>query len=215
MNKNAKSIKAVIYDLDGVLVDTRKYHFKALNKALARHGYNITSYEHSLKYEGLPTTSKLEILTKEKGLPTKLYQQIIKDKYQEIAKSINTFFKPDIIKTKLLKGIMDMGIKQVLCTNTTKSTTEKILEIMKIKKYFTFYLTRADINKPKPNAEIYNKAIEQLKLKAADCLIIEDSEHGLKAAKATGAHIIKAVNIDQINYEYIASKIRKINICEK
>ncbi len=66
-------IKAIIFDLDGVLIDATQWHFEALNKALHLFGYTITEEEHKNFYNGLPTRKKLEHLSKEKGLPLSLH----------------------------------------------------------------------------------------------------------------------------------------------
>ena len=71
MIKN-KKIKAVIFDLDGVLVEAKEWHYLALNKALKHFGFKIDRIEHLTTYDGLPTKVKLNRLSKEKRLPIKL-----------------------------------------------------------------------------------------------------------------------------------------------
>ena len=71
-------IKLVIFDLDGVLVEARDIHYHAFNRALASidDQYIISREEHLSTYDGLPTRKKLEILTKEKGLPKESYKEV-------------------------------------------------------------------------------------------------------------------------------------------
>ena len=64
-------IKAVVFDMDGVLIDAREWHYEALNKALKLFGYEITRYDHLSTYDGLPTRVKLQMLTVERGLPAR------------------------------------------------------------------------------------------------------------------------------------------------
>ena len=66
-------IKAVLFDLDGVLVDATEWHFNALNRALSLFGYTISRYEHLTTYNGLPTRKKLEMLSVEKNFPRGLH----------------------------------------------------------------------------------------------------------------------------------------------
>ena len=68
-------IKLIIFDLDGVLVEAKNIHFDALNEVLGSK-YSIEWNEHLSKYDGLKTNQKLEMLTKEKGLPIELYKQV-------------------------------------------------------------------------------------------------------------------------------------------
>ena len=84
-------IKAVIFDMDGVLIDAKEWHYEALNKALGLFGYEISRYDHLVTYDGLPTSKKLEMLTMEKGMPQKLHtfinslkQQYTVDKIRNI-----------------------------------------------------------------------------------------------------------------------------------
>ena len=64
-----KKIKAIIFDMDGVLIDARDWHYEALNKALSMFGMAISRFDHLITYDGLPTKEKLKMLSLEKGLP--------------------------------------------------------------------------------------------------------------------------------------------------
>lgn len=83
-----RKIKAIIFDLDGVLVDSKEIHFNALNLALSEYDsrYVITKTEQEHIYEGMTTRSKLEVLTKKKGLPVSSYQDIWESKQKYTAK---------------------------------------------------------------------------------------------------------------------------------
>ena len=76
-------IKAIIFDMDGVLIDAKEWHYEALNKALSLFGYEISRYDHLITYDGLPTKDKLKMLSMERGLPEKLHPYInqLKQKY--------------------------------------------------------------------------------------------------------------------------------------
>ena len=78
-------IKLIIFDLDGVLYDSKEFHFESLNKAISQFDsqYLITKKEHLNTYDGLPTNRKLELLTTNKNLPQKLHKNIweAKQKY--------------------------------------------------------------------------------------------------------------------------------------
>lgn len=69
-------IKAVIFDMDGVLIDAKEWHYEALNKALRLFGFEISRYDHLVTFDGLPTAKKLEMMTVERGLPKSLHQLI-------------------------------------------------------------------------------------------------------------------------------------------
>jgi beta-phosphoglucomutase-like phosphatase (HAD superfamily) len=62
-------ITAVVFDMDGVLIDAREWHYEALNRALGHFGYTISRFDHLVTYDGLPTRHKLEMLSRERGFP--------------------------------------------------------------------------------------------------------------------------------------------------
>ena len=71
-----KKIKAIIFDMDGVLIEAKDWHYEALNQALELFGFKISRYDHLVTFDGLPTRKKLEILSLEKGLPDGLHKFI-------------------------------------------------------------------------------------------------------------------------------------------
>ena len=88
-------IKAVIFDMDGVLIDAKDWHYEALNRALELFGYTISRYDHLVTYDGLPTRKKLEMLTKERDLPKELHSFIneMKQQFMTHFEQINENFK--------------------------------------------------------------------------------------------------------------------------
>ena len=87
-------IKAVLFDMDGVLIDAREWHYEALNRALALLGYEISRYEHLTTFDGLPTARKLQMLTVERGLPAELHAFINSLKQQYTLELVATSCKP-------------------------------------------------------------------------------------------------------------------------
>ena len=83
-------IKAIIFDMDGVLIEAKDWHYEALNKALSLFGYEISRYDHLVTYDGLPTSKKLEMLSMERGLPRKLHKFINELKQQYTVDKIFT-----------------------------------------------------------------------------------------------------------------------------
>ena len=94
-------IKAILFDLDGVLVDATEWHYEALNRALGLFGFNIARYEHLTTYNGLPTRKKLEMLSVEKGFPRGLQSLThqIRQKYtrEEILRSCTPVFEKEFM----------------------------------------------------------------------------------------------------------------------
>ncbi len=87
-------IKAIIFDMDGVLIDARDWHYESLNRALSLFGSEISRYDHLITFDGLPTSKKLEMLSVEKGFPLKLHKFINELKQQYTLEMIFTKCKP-------------------------------------------------------------------------------------------------------------------------
>lgn len=104
-------IKLIIFDLDGVLVDSREIHYEALNMALLKFGpYQISREEHLSKYDGLSTTKKLKMLSEEKGLPEHLHTNVWKMKQEMTLRIIDTFTFDERMRS-ILRALRFEGYK--------------------------------------------------------------------------------------------------------
>lgn len=190
-------MKAIIFDLDGVLIPAVEWHYKALNRALVDCGIKpISRVDHLKTYNGLPTVKKLEML----GLDEKTSNKVKRLKKKYTSEIIVEECKPDSHKIDMLLGLGEKYILGV-CSNAIKSSVVDMLKRANIYQYFELVIGNDELENPKPNPEIYLKAFEKLGLKPKDCIIIEDAPHGIEAAKMSGALTIavrgyKDVNLD-------------------
>ena len=76
--------------------------------------------------------------------------------------------------------------------------------------YFDFYLSNQDVEKPKPDPEIYSMAIQRFGIHPSQCLILEDNENGIRAARASGAHLLVISDVAEVNLENITKRILEI-----
>jgi len=185
----SKLPKAVLFDMDGVLVDARDWHYKALNQALKHFGLEIDYHSHINIYDGLPTKVKLEILSKNDGLPRDLHGLINSLKQVYTIRLTYENCKPLFNVLQLVKFLSKNGVKIAVCSNSIRSTIEAMMELSNLSPMIDLILSNEDVSKAKPDPEIYNKAINFFNFEPSDCLIIEDSEHGIQAAKASGARL--------------------------
>jgi len=195
--------KAVIFDLDGVLVDASRWHFESLNRALKIFGFDIQPDEHKRLYEGLPTNSKLEMLSKNHSLPVALHRLIWRLKQKYTNRTIAEHCGPDIEKLELLRLLRDRGLKLAVCSNAIGSTVETMLERSGLLEFFPLTLSNEDVSQPKPNPEIYLKAFKMLGVLPSECLIVEDSEHGKEAAIRSGAALLPVTCYREVNVRTI------------
>ncbi len=184
-------IKAIFWDNDGVLVDTERLFFAATQQILAAVGVTLTK---ELFIELILVQGKgAWHLAEEKGVSSSSIQQLRNER--------------DALYSKMLcreNNIID-GAKEVLeafygrylmgvVTSSQKSHFELIHQSSDLLKYFDFVLTANDYTKFKPDPEPYLLAVKKSGFKKEECIAIEDSERGLKSAKAAGIHCIVIPN---------------------
>jgi len=203
-------IKAVIFDMDGVLIEAKDWHYEALNRALGLFGMEISRYDHLVTYDGLPTKKKLLMVSKERGLPPKLHNFINDMKQTYTMELIYTKCKPVFYHQYALARLKHEGYRIAVGSNSIRKTVETMMEQSKLMEYLDFYLSNQDVSQPKPHPELYLKAIERLGLHPEECLIVEDNEHGIKAALASGAHLLKVESVEEVNYQNISARIQAL-----
>jgi len=203
-------IKAVIFDMDGVLIEEKGWHYDALNKALNLFGQKISRYEHLVTYDGLPTMKKLEMLTRERGFPVSLHEFINEIKQQYTMDMIFTRCKPVFSHQFALSQLKKDGYKLGVASNSARATVETMMNKSALIEYLDFLFSYQDVVKPKPDPEIYLKAIDYLELSPDECVIVEDNENGIKAAKASGAHVLEVFGVEDVNYNNITTKIMQV-----
>jgi HAD superfamily hydrolase (TIGR01509 family) len=203
-------IKLIIFDLDGVLVSTKKLHFDSLNEALTEidSKYCISLEEHLTKYDGLKTNEKLKILTEEKGLPKNFYEKIWTKKQEITIKMLDKIdFNPEL--KSILKNLKKQGFKIACCSNSIKKTVTTILEKLQIINLFDLVVSNEDVKNSKPHPEMYWYVMSQLNLLPEETLIVEDSPYGLLAANRAGSNIFRVSKTTDVTLDNIINKINE------
>lgn len=203
-------IKAVIFDMDGVLVDARDWHYEALNMALAPFGVPIDREAHLTTYDGLSTRQKLKMLEKTQALDASLHSFINELKQKYTHELVVMRCHPTFHHRYLLSRLKDDGFKLAMCSNSVRQSIELIMRQTRLSEFFEFELSNEDVDKPKPDSEIYDKAIKSLSLTPEECLIVEDNVNGIIAAKASGAHVMEVDHPDDVTYQAVQQAISKI-----
>jgi HAD superfamily hydrolase (TIGR01509 family) len=205
-----KKIKAIIFDMDGVLIDAREWHYESLNKALSLFGAEISRYDHLVTFDGLPTKKKLEMLSLEDGFPKGLHGFVNELKQQYTMDIIYAKCKPVFQHQYALSKLKSEGYHLAVCSNSIRKTIETMMEKAGLSPYLDFIISNQDVKNGKPDPEMYNTAIKRLNLKPEECLIVEDNENGVRAALASGGHLLKVENPDDVHYYNIHNRISAI-----
>jgi len=206
-------IKLIIFDLDGVLVDARELHYEALNLTLKSidSKYIIRRDEHLSIYDGLPTNKKLRMLTKSKGLPENLYETIWKGKQAMTRKIIDEQMKYDERIRSILKKLVEDGYKICVASNSIRESIKMILIRRGLMEYIDFFYSNQDVANPKPSVEMYLKCMIKAGVGPKECVIVEDSHIGRKAAVDSGAFLCAVVDSKDVSYDKIIHVIKKAN----
>jgi len=202
-------IKAVLFDMDGVLIDAREWHYEALNKALALFGIEISRFDHLETYDGLPTKKKLALLSREKGLPEKLHPFIAEMKQIYTTEYTFSLCKPTFAHQMALSRLRAEGYRLAVCSNSIRETVRLMMERSDLLGYLEFFLSNEDVKLAKPHPEIYSEAMRRLGVEPQECLIIEDNPHGIEAAIASGGHVMQVRSPQYLIYDRIAAAIAK------
>jgi beta-phosphoglucomutase len=203
-------IKGIIFDMDGVLIEAKDWHYEALNKALRLFGYEISRYDHLTTFDGLPTGKKLEMLSVQYGLPRELHGFINEMKQAYTMELVNSLCKPMFVHEYALSRLKAEGYHLAVASNSIRSTVAIMMQQASLEKYLDVMLSASDVTKPKPDPEIYLTAIAKLGLTPQECLIVEDNENGIRAARASGAHVLEVKEVHDVNHANISRRIQDV-----
>ena len=203
-------IKAVLFDMDGVLIDAKDWHYEALNQALKHFGFGISRESHLSTFDGLPTRKKLQMLTKARGLPEQLHEFINALKQTYTLEISHKRCKPSFNHQYALSKLKAEGYKIAVCSNSVRQSVETMMEFAGLQPYLDLLISNEDVSKGKPDPEMYVKAMSTLEVQPEECLILEDNDHGIQAAIASGGNLLKIGVPDDVTYQAIKARIAEI-----
>jgi HAD superfamily hydrolase (TIGR01509 family) len=209
-------INLIIFDLDGVLIESKDWHYFALNDALTKVNprYIISYDEHLSKYDGLNTTKKLELLSVDKGLEKIYFNQIWQDKQTATFDIIRKII-PDEKLINIFSSLKKKNIKIAVASNSIRATVQLSLLKLGILEYVDYFVSNQDVSKSKPFPEMYWKCMTALDEIPNDTIIIEDSHIGRKAALDSGANLLAVENPDDLTLTKIEMKMQELNSMSK
>jgi len=201
-------IEAVVFDMDGVLIDAKEWHYEALNRALALFGHSISRADHLTTFDGLPTTRKLELLSRERSLSRKLHPFISEMKQIYTVEQIQGHCRPLFTHEYTLSRLKAAGYRLGLASNSIRSTVELMMEMSGLRPYLDVLLSNQDVTRAKPDPEMYLKAAEMLGVAPAACLVVEDNENGIQSAKAAGCPVLVVSGVHEVQLDRVMGAIR-------
>lgn len=185
-------IKAVIFDLDGVLVTTDELHYRAWKRLAEQEGITGFTREDNIRQRGVSRMASLEVVLEKSG---KQYSDAEKKVLAEKKNDMYVKSLASLDKSAVLDGVFDFitylkqkGIK--LAVGSASKNTPMILEKTGLADKFEAVSCGLDTQKSKPDPEVFLIAADRLDIPYSECLVVEDSDAGIEAAKAGGMYAL-------------------------
>lgn len=196
---NEAPIEAVVFDMDGVLIDARDWHYEALNDALQIFGAYITYEEHIARFNGLPTREKLRVLNSEGRLPTHVNSLVSAVKQERTIRRAAGMCFPKVEHLLLLGWLKARQIKLGVATNSIRQSSEAMLTFAGVRRHLDCLVTNEDVPRAKPAPDIYLSACETLGVMPQSVLVIEDHPIGVQAATEAGCSVIRVDDPEDVS----------------
>lgn len=193
--------------MDGVLIDAKDWHYEALNKALGLFGMTIDRDAHLATFDGLPTRTKLEMLTQSRDFPIELHSFVNRLKQTYTVEIATEKCRPLFHHRYALSRLKSEGKKLAVCSNSVRQSVDLMMHLSNLVPYLDLTMSNEDVEKAKPDPQMYNYAMKNLGVSPHEVLILEDNEHGIAAAKASGAHVMIIGSTDDVRYDNIRAII--------
>ena len=183
-------MKAVIFDMDGVIVDTNPHHRTAWRQYYQRYGKTLSDEDFVEHVSGKHNSHIVAHLFAGQTLTPDEVQRLSNEKealFREL-------YRPDIVPiaglVNFLKALKVAGIRTAVATSAPVENLDFVVDALELRPYFDSLLNESMVSRPKPDPEIYQKAMAMLGVEPGESVVFEDSMTGIQAAKASGATVV-------------------------
>lgn len=206
-------LKAVIFDMDGVLIDSEPLHFKVDQMVLEK--LNIHhSKEYLERFVGYTNPAMWEIIKKENSIESSIEELIELQLSAKLKYLEDSDYKAIDGIIELLEELKTNKIPTAIASSSPRVFIEAVLKKLGISQYFDTWVSGEEVKKSKPEPDVFLKASEILAVQASQCAVIEDSKSGTTAAKSAGMKCIGFRNINSGNQDLSKADIIIEKICE-
>lgn len=190
-------IKAVIFDMDGVISDTQKLHAKVEEKLLGKYGIKIKADEITEKFSGVPTKDFFQELFNEHKISINI-DLIMKEKWKEMIIDAKKSVSAVSGAIELINELKKQDFKLGVASSSTKKYVDVVLSKLKLKEKFDVIVTQEEVRHGKPNPDIFLLTARRLNVLPENCIVIEDGISGIIAAKKAGMKSIAFIDKTKI-----------------
>lgn len=180
-------MKAIIFDMDGVIIDSEPLHFELEVELLEELGGKISKEEY-ISFVGT-TDYHMWSTFKEKFNLEPSVEEIVEMKKERFIENINRIELVENFQEFMLT-LYNKGYPMALASSNNKKAVNAIVKKFSLDKYLKFFISGEEVIKGKPDPEIFLTVAEKMKIEPSDCLVIEDAKNGVRAAKAAGMKCI-------------------------
>lgn len=210
----AVRVDAVVFDMDGTLVETRNLHKDALNAALrevAGEAWVIGEREHAAAYDGLSTAQKLKRLNAVAGLDPALNAGVWRRKQELTDAFVRAQVAPDARIRDVILELKRSGFAVGVASNCVRSSVDLILECLGVRDVVDLSLSNCDVERAKPAPDMYARAAESFGVSPERLLVVEDAPFGWQAALSAGCHLLRVRRPADVTAEAVLARAAEID----
>jgi len=201
-------IDLIIFDLDGVLINTEHTHYDSLCDAI----HSVTSMDYSnirdlVKIDGSTTKNKLQKLRQLYGFNESVTDEINRIKQARVIEEF-AFIQKNEIQINMLSELF-RNYKLAVGSNSRRLSVDTIIDRLEIRQFFSSVISVDDVGIEKPDPAIFNCIMKNLNVHPSRTLILEDSLNGIEAARRSGAHV-SITSFQKTTLEFIKDELSKI-----
>ena len=184
--------KAVIWDMDGVIAYTAPYHLKAWQGVFQKRGVDFTEEDFRRHFGQRNDTIVKSVLGE--GLSKEEVDAVADEKEKSFRHTIGQDINPLPGVIELMTSLIRQGFKMALASSAPRENIKLVTQTLGINNYFQSIIAGRDVTEGKPSPQIFLLAAQKLAVKPENCIVIEDSVAGVRAAKRAGMHCLAVTN---------------------
>lgn len=206
-----QTTRAILFDVDGVLVDATDWHFESFNRALEPFDVAISGKQHQEEFLGLPTAIKINRLVERGALPTNACHAVALAKRKYFREIVRKRCQPLDIDRHLLGVLKDNGFILAAVSNAVRESVTEMLELSGLLKYLAAVVCGDDVlqGHTKPHPEIYLSCSRVLGIRPDQCLAVEDGNYGIRSARAAGMRVLTVNSKTEVNLANILAAVER------
>lgn len=206
--------KAVIFDMDGVVSDTQRFHVVIESKLLKEFGIHMKPDDITKKYAGIADEVMFEELFKRKGINPNLIPEVVRKKWELMGQASKGRIKAIPHVVDLIHTLKANGFKLAIASGATNVFIHEVIHTLRLVDYFDTLVSTYDVTKGKPEPHIFLLAAEHLNVKPEESIVIEDGISGMIGAKAANMKCIGLVDDKTGNYPAtkLVSSLKEVTI---